>query len=172
MEPVRNFMHTAWAWPIAESLHFIGLSLLAGSIFLFDLRLLGVAPRIPIRALHRLVPWGLAGFAMTFVTGALFVAAEPDQYIYNPSFHWKMLFIGAAGANASLFYLTSYRTLTTPDAPPSVPRSARMIAAASLFLWLAAIIAGRLLTFYRPVPCEPGEAGLLAHCILDYYAEP
>jgi hypothetical protein len=31
------------------------------------------------------------------------------------------------------------------------------------------IVAGRLLTFYRPVPCEPGEAGRLAQCIPDYY---
>ena len=26
--PIRAFMHTAWGWPAAESVHFIGLSLL------------------------------------------------------------------------------------------------------------------------------------------------
>src|SRR5687767_7902133 len=83
---VREFMHTQWAWPLAESVHFIGLSLLVGTIFLFDLRLLGVAARIPLLALHKLVPWGLAGFASTFATGMLFLIAEPDQYVYNPSF--------------------------------------------------------------------------------------
>ena len=35
--PVADLMRTAWAWPIAESLHFLGLCLLVGSIGTFDL---------------------------------------------------------------------------------------------------------------------------------------
>ena len=61
VNPVNTFMHTAWGWPVAESVHFLGLSLLVGAIALFDLRLLGMAKRIPIAALHRLIPWGLTG---------------------------------------------------------------------------------------------------------------
>ena len=169
LPPVRDFMHTEWAWPLAESLHFIGLSLLVGTIFLFDLRLLGVAPGIPIRLLHRLVPWGLAGYACSISTGLLFLLTEPDQYIYNPAFHFKLLFMGAAGFNASLFYLTSYRKVTAAGAPSDAPRSAKIIAIASLCLWLSVIVAGRLLTFYRPIPCGSEEPGVLAECIPDYY---
>src|SRR5918994_7728166 len=44
---VSTMMKTAWGWPLAESVHFMGLCLLVGSIFLFDLRLLGIARRIP-----------------------------------------------------------------------------------------------------------------------------
>jgi len=167
--PVRNLMHTAWAWPVAESLHFIGLSLLVGTIFVFDLRLLGIGRRIPIAALHRLVPWGLAGYACTFATGMLFLLTEPDQYVYNPAFHFKVLFMVLAGVNASLFYLTSYRRAIAADAPVDAPRSAKVIAVASLVLWLSVIIAGRLLTFYRPAPCEAEGPGILAECIPDYY---
>ena len=166
---VRELMHTAWAWPAAESLHFIGLSLLVGTIFVFDLRLLGIGRRIPIGALHRLIPWGLAGYVMTFASGILFLLAEPDQYVYNPAFHFKVLFMLLAGVNASLFYLMPYRRTTAAGAPAYARRSARVIAAASIVLWLSVIIAGRLLTFYRPAPCEPGEAGVLAECIPNYY---
>jgi len=166
---VREFMHTAWGWPAAESLHFIGLSLLVGTIFVFDLRLLGIGRRIPIGALHRLIPWGLAGYMCTFVTGMLFLLSEPDQYVYNPAFHFKVLFMVMAGVNASLFYLAPYRRTTAAGAPADAPRSARIIAALSIALWLSVIIAGRLLTFYRPAPCEPGEAGVLAECIPNYY---
>jgi hypothetical protein len=166
---VREFMHTEWAWPLAESLHFIGLSLLAGTIFLFDLRLLGVANRIPLLALHKLIPWGLAGFGLNLTTGLLFLMSEPDQYVYNPSFHLKMVFMAAAGLNASLFYLIAYRDIAAAPQQLTAPRRARVIAAASLLLWVGVIIAGRLLTFYRPVPCEPGEAGALARCIPEYY---
>src|SRR5262245_38532338 len=104
VKPVAWVMHTPWGWPVAESLHFIGLSLLIGTIGLFDLRLLGVARRIPIAAMHRLIPWGLLGFGINAVTGLGFLLAEPDQYVYNPSFHFKVIFIAAAGVNALTFY--------------------------------------------------------------------
>ena len=38
---LADYMNGAWEWPIAESLHFIGLSLLIGTIGVFDLRLDG-----------------------------------------------------------------------------------------------------------------------------------
>jgi len=169
VKPVARMMHTAWGWPLAESLHFIGLSLLIGTIGLFDLRLLGVARGIPIAALHRLIPWGLLGFAINAVSGAAFLLAEPDQYVYNPSFHFKVLFIAAAGFNALAFYMTAYRGVTAPGAAPDAPRLAKIIAAVSLSLWIGVIVAGRLLTFYRPVPCQPPEPGFLATCIPGFH---
>ena len=166
---VAAMMKTAWGWPAAESVHFIGLCLLVGAIFLFDLRLLGVAQRVPIGALHRMIPWGLAGFGLTAASGLLFVLTEPDQYVYNPAFHIKLLFMAAAGLNASAFYLTSYRRLTRPGAPDQTPRLAKIIALASLCLWLGVIVAGRLLTFHRPWPCGPEGPGLVARCLPNYY---
>ena len=165
VKPVARMMHTAWGWPIAESLHFIGLSLLVGTIGLFDLRLLGLARGIPIAAMHRLIPWGLVGFGINAVSGLTFLLTEPDQYVYNPSFHFKMLFIAAAGLNALAFYLTCYRGVTADGAPADAPRTAKIIAAVSLSLWVSVIVAGRLLTFYRPVPCQPPEPGFLSTCI-------
>src|SRR5688500_12907767 len=88
MKLTAPIMYSRWGWPACESLHFIGLSMLVGMIGAFDLRLLGVGKRIPISALHRVVPWGIAGFALNAVTGAMFVLTEPDQYIYNVSFHF------------------------------------------------------------------------------------
>ena len=161
---IGEMMRTKWGWPIAESVHFIGLCLLAGAIFLFDLRLLGVGRRIPIGALHKLVPWGVLGFAFTAASGVLFLLTEPDQYFYNPAFHLKVLFMTTAGLNAAAFYLTSYRRTTAPGARLDAPRSAKFIAVASLSLWIGVIIAGRLLTFYRPGPCPPEGPGILALC--------
>ena len=166
--PVAHLMHTEWVWPIAESLHFIGLSLLFGTVGMFDLRLLGMGRRIPVAAMHRLIRWGLVGFALNMTTGLLFLIAEPDQYVYNPSFHLKMLFILLAGCNALTFYATVYRRAvedgqeaSSTDAPPA----AKVIAAASLALWIGVIIAGRLLTFYRPFPCEATDPGFISTCL-------
>lgn len=169
VKPVGVFMRTKWGWPAAESLHFIGLSLLVGTIFLFDMRLLGIAKRIPIRALHRLVPWTLLGYGLTVFSGVPFLMTEPDQYIYNPSFHFKMLFMVTAGFNATAFYLTSYRRTIVLGASAEAPRSAKVIAAISLLMWISVIVAGRLLTFYRPFPCGPEGPGFLAECIPGYF---
>jgi hypothetical protein len=162
--PVASLMRTAWAWPVAESLHFLGLSLLVGTVGAFDLRLLGVGRRIPIASMHRLIPWGIAGFAVNVSTGLLFVLTEPDQYIYNPSFHFKLLFLAIAGLNASAFYATSYRRVCGASPMFDAPLRARAIAAISLCAWIGVITCGRLLTFYRPAPCVGQQATLLLAC--------
>jgi hypothetical protein len=162
--PVAGLMRTAWAWPIAESLHFIGLSLLVGTIGAFDLRLLGVGRRIPIAAMHRFIPWGIAGFLVNLSTGLMFLLTDPDQYIYNPSFHFKVLFILIAGLNASAFYLTSYRRVFSGTPLYDAPRRAKLIAAISLCAWMGVITGGRLLTFYRPAPCAGPQQTLLLVC--------
>ena len=161
---VKDFMHTTWAWPVIESLHFLGLCLLIGGVGTFDLRLLGVAKRVPIAQVHRLIPWGIAGFVLNIATGTLFVMTEPDQYIYNSSFHTKLLFMTIAGVNASLFYVTSWRRVFRSDASLTAPAAARVIAAVSLCAWLVVISAGRLITFFRPGPCSLTEVGLLLTC--------
>lgn len=160
---VKDFMRTAWAWPTMESLHFLGLCLLIGCIGTFDLRLLGVAKRVPIAAVHRLVPFGILGFAINIATGVLFVMTEPDQYIYNSSFHFKLLFMTIAGINAGMFYVTSWRQVFTAAATLDAPRRAKIIAAISLSAWLGVIICGRLITFYRPGPCFVAP-GILLTC--------
>jgi hypothetical protein len=161
--PVATIMQSAWAWPIVESLHFIGLCLLIGAIGSFDLRLLGIARRVPIAAMHRFIPWGIAGFALNVATGLLFVLTEPDQYIYNPSFHLKVVFLIIAGVNASLFYVTSYREVFGAAPSLDAPRRAKAIALVSLCAWMTVIVCGRLITFYRPGPCD-GPRGVLLTC--------
>lgn len=162
---IAAFMRTKWGWPAAESVHFLGLSLLVGAIGAFDLRLLGVGRRIPIKALHKLVPWGLVGFAVTIITGVPFLMTEPNQYIYNPAFQLKLLFIVVAGVNALSFYAMDFRQVTAPGASPDAPRSAKVIAAVSLCMWISVIATGRLITFYRPADCPKEGPGFLAMCV-------
>ena len=66
---------TPWTWIAAETLHFVGLSLLVGVILLIDLRVLGFMPQVSFAALDRLLPWAMLGFALNVFTGMLFFAA-------------------------------------------------------------------------------------------------
>jgi hypothetical protein len=144
------FMNTQWGWPAIESLHFIGLTLLLGTVGLFDLRLLGFAPRIVVRDLHALVPIGVAGFALNVVTGFMFLVSDPGQYVYNPAFQLKVLAMLIAGLNLIVFYGFFARQVRSLPDGLSVPAAAKMIALVSLSSWCAVIAGGRLITFYRP----------------------
>lgn len=147
---IHVLMSSAWGWPAAESAHFIGLSVLVGTIGMFDLRMLGLARGVPMIALHRLIPWGVAGYALNVATGLLFLVTAPDQYLYNPAFQIKLALMAIAGLNVLIFYrfVFAHVRLTDPAADP--PRSARIAAAVSLACWVGVITGGRLITYYRP----------------------
>jgi hypothetical protein len=161
---VSPFMHAPYGWATCETLHFIGLSLLIGMIGTFDLRLLGVARRVPIAALHKLIPWGIAGYVINVTTGVMFLITEPEQYIFNPSFHFKLLFMALAGVNVAAFYLTLFGTVRALGPGADAPRAAKIVAGVSLTSWTAVIVCGRMLAFTRPFNCGPAGAGFLATC--------
>jgi hypothetical protein len=141
------FMNTAWAWPFAESLHFIGLSLLLGSVGIVDARLLGFAKSISLQDLHRITRWGIAGFALNVLTGFAFFVSAPDQYLYNPAFQLKALCMLIAFANVLVFYGFVWKRASRMN---DVPIVAKISAAISLSAWIGVIAFGRLITFYRP----------------------
>ena len=147
---IHALMNTAWAWPITESVHFVGLSLLIGTVGLFDLRMLGFVKSISLSGLHKLVPLGVLGYLTNVLTGSMFFVSDTSQYLYNPAFQLKVLCMLIAGVNMTVFYATTARAVKAiPDAADA-PLSAKVIACISLGSWIGVISFGRLITFYRP----------------------
>src|SRR5438874_6086474 len=129
-----------WLWPTCETLHYLGLSLLLGTVGLFDLRVLGLARGIPFHTIHRLIPWGIGAYVLNVLTGILFFFGHPDQYFYNNAFRLKALFMAAAGINILAFYATT----AFPEMKalgPGANASARikLIAGTSLAMWVAVL---------------------------------
>ena len=139
-----------WVWPISETVHFCGLTLLAGTVGLFDLRVLGLAKGIAPSALHATLPYGLAGFGASVVTGIMFISGTPDQYFYNNAFKLKVVFLVLMGANAAFFYWREFAGIRALGPYDDAPRSAKLVAAASLFFLVAVMLCGRMITFFRP----------------------
>ena len=125
-----------WAWPIMESLHFMGMSLLIGTIGMFDLRLMGFARRVPLPALHRLIPLGITGFLLNALTGICFICATPDQYIFNLAFRVKASLIVVAGLNVLFFYSRVFRRLEALADHEARPLGARLAGVVSLGAWV------------------------------------
>jgi hypothetical protein len=137
-----------WIWPLCETLHFMGLALLVGIVGVFDLRILGMAKGLPVGPIQRLMPWAILGFAINLITGFLFFAGDPFQYIHNIAFAMKLLFIALAGVNVIVFYVTGlYRHVDGIGAGHDAPIAAKVVAAASLFLWIGVMYWGRMLPF-------------------------
>jgi len=147
---IYEFMNSPWGWPTAESIHFLGLCMLIGTIGVFDLRMLGFGQNISYKDLHKLVKFGVGGYLLNVTTGVMFLTAAPDQYIYNPAFQTKMLFMLIAGINMLWFYATTSSQVKATEAALAVSNRAKIIALVSLVCWSVIIICGRLITYFRP----------------------
>jgi hypothetical protein len=130
--------------------HTFGLALLVGANSLVDLRLLGFFAKIPLAPLKRFFRIMWIGFGINATTGVLLLIAYPTKALTNPVFYTKLTMIGFA-----IWIVTKLQkevfagtTLTEKD---MMARGATL-AKWSLFLWLGAISAGRLLAYtYRYV---------------------
>ena len=141
----RFILGVPWMWPVCETLHFIGLSLLMGVVLLVDLRMLGVMRNVSFATLHRLLPWGILGFAVNVMTGMMFFVAAPEQYTQNGAFHWKIAFVLIAGANA--LYFTMFDETWTLGPGDNPPFMAKFAAVSAFFLWAAIMYCGSMLPF-------------------------
>jgi len=142
---------SSWVLPVCESLHFIGMAMLVGIVGVFDLRLLGMAKRLPVAPLQRLMPFALLGFVLSLGSGLVFITANPRQYLapLSLSFVAKMFFILLACLNVLFFYATGLkRAVDGVDAGQDAPLGAKVSAGMSLFLWVAVMYWGRVLQFF------------------------
>jgi hypothetical protein len=138
---------STWLWPVCEILHFFGLSLLIGIAGFFDLRLLGFMKRVPISAAWTLMPWAKAGFALAALTGVAFFVGAPEQYIHNPAFYLKLLFLIVANLNAVYFEVIYRKQVEARQLDPGGLFGIKVIAVVSIVSWLFVIYWGRMLPF-------------------------
>jgi uncharacterized membrane protein len=134
-----------WVWPAAESLHFIGLSLLMGTVLLIDLRMLGFMTMVSVSALDRLIPWGVLGFGLNLVTGMLFFVAAPEQYTQNVAFFWKVGLMIVACFNG--LYFTAYDRAWALAPGAAAPALSKFMAVTALLLWGGVMYYGSMLPF-------------------------
>ncbi|HEY6257325.1 MAG TPA: hypothetical protein VIY51_16200 [Xanthobacteraceae bacterium] len=140
-----------WLWPLLQSLHYLGASLVLGTVGLFDLRVLGIAKGIAPGTIHRLIPWGIGGYLSNMLLGVVFFFGHPDQYFYNDAFRLKMTLMMVAGINVAVFYGTG-AFAEVSKLPPGADASLRVkvITGISLGVWVGVLICGRMITFFRP----------------------
>jgi hypothetical protein len=154
---IRN---TIVAFPLIESAHVIGTTLVFGTILIIDLRLLGLAwTRRPFSLIaDDVLRWTWIAFAIAAATGTLMFITNAAAYYNNWYFRAKMLLLVLAGVNMVFFEITDRRSVITWDRQASAPTAGRIVAAASLAIWIGVIFLGRWIAFApaAAVP-PPGE---------------
>jgi len=151
-------------FPLIESLHVIGLTMVFGTIAILDLRLLGIASaeRPFSRVASDVLKWTWVAFALTVVTGALMFVTNAAVYYHNFYFRSKMALLALSGLNMFLFDRTARRSIRDWDRQAAAPFAGRAIATASLLLWIGIIFAGRWIGFTttRATPASTPEINL------------
>jgi hypothetical protein len=138
-----------WLYPIVEIIHIVGFVVLVGSAFMFDLRLLGLSPTLPVSRMARhLLPWARASLLLVVPTGTLMFVAHAGEFASNPAFQLKLALIAAAFLNAGVFHRFPFRSVNGWDVTAAAPAAARAAAVLSLLLWTGVLACGRLLAYF------------------------
>ena len=140
----------AWAggeaYPFANLIHILGLVMLVGGIGIVDLRLAGLFRRIPAEPLSSaLTPLAIAGLLLMIPSGATMFAADASALVNSSTFRTKLILIALALANALAFRFLWQGRIEQWDVDP--PIWGRLMAAASILLWLSVAALGRWIAY-------------------------
>jgi hypothetical protein len=137
----------AWSWPTLESLHFLALCTLMGSLLVMDLRLIGLHRIIPLQAVHSLMPLAIVSFAINLITGLGFLFGDPYTYAANYAFWVKMSLILLAGINFVVYFTAVEPKIIKLGPNEPTPGIAKVVGVLSLAFWFGVLAYGRLLPY-------------------------
>ena len=132
------------AYPTFLTLHTVGMAIVVGTCAMMALRVLGVAPDMPLNAfryVHRLV-WG--GFLVNAATGMALFAMDAEHKATQTVFYVKLVLIALA---LVCYAQIRRRVFVHPPNGARIGGPVKALALLSLALWTGATIAGRLMAY-------------------------
>ena len=137
---------TLWAYPLFETLHTIGMAMLLGALGLINLRILGYKPDLPIAGTLKLLPLAWLGFTINIFFGLALFVSDAVYFWGSITFRIKLGLILLAAINVFALSQTVFRQARAGEAP-MITGLTRFVAGSSLFFWVCAILAGRLIAY-------------------------
>ena len=127
------------------SVHAIGMGVLVGASLLIDLRILGVAPDLPLAPFKKLYRFIWVGFWIQVVSGILLLIAYPTKSLTNLDFYLKLTLIGLGVAFMQIIKKRVFSDSIASET--AMMANGRVFAIWSLIFWVGAVTAGRLLAY-------------------------
>jgi hypothetical protein len=153
---IRNSLYL---FPLIESAHVVGLTMVFGTILIIDLRLLGLAStqRSFTAIAADVFKWTWLAFVVTVMTGALMFVTNASTYYNSAYFRAKMALLVLSGVNMLAFELTARRSVHIWDREVA-PAAGRAVAVLSLAIWIGVIFLGRWVGFTTSsLPAPAGD---------------
>jgi hypothetical protein len=152
-----------WGYPNVLCVHAVGMGMVVGVSLMYCARVLGFARAFPLEGFHKLFALAWVGFVLNAVSGVLLFIGEPRRLADTPAFWIKMILIVFAGLALWALAKTmealeddGIHDFPAPDGTltvdAAIPAGAKTAAVFSIFFWLAAITAGRIIGYTIPPP--------------------
>jgi hypothetical protein len=141
---------TKWIVPTVQTVHILAVAVVAGSVLMVNLRLIGVfGADQPLKAVSsRFLPFVWWPLLILLATGAIMIIGEPPRSLKSPAFQLKMALLLAALLVTGLFQLLLKRDPAFADAGGGRRRAATTMAVLSMLLWTGIVFAGRWIAYY------------------------
>jgi len=141
--------HSAWQFPVIESIHSLALSAMLWPTAILDMRLLGLVMkrRTVSDVAAQFLPWAWTGFTVMVLTGSLLFASEAVKCYKSPFFRVKLGLLALAGLNALIFHKTVFRRIDSWDNDARTPWRAKLAGVSSLVVWIGVVAMGRALAY-------------------------
>ena len=136
---------SVFAFPTFLAVHAIGMAFVAGMNAAINLRILGVAPGVPLTEMKRFLPLIWVGVWLSAASGLILLIAYPTKALTNPFFWAKLIFVALGIVQLRVIGTGVLRNANLDTHP--VPRRGRLLAAASTACWVGAIVTGRFLAY-------------------------
>src|SRR5262249_33468183 len=142
-----------WAYPTILFMHTVGLGFLVGLNVAIDLRILGVAPQLPLAPFERFYRIMWTAFWINTLSGSALLIADATTKLTNGVFYIKMTCILFAVISMVLIRRRAFRA-AAPGRATAMPL--RALAVASLPVFAGALTGGRLMAYFGPGSGAPG----------------
>ena len=140
-----------WIIPAVQTIHILAVAAVVTSALMINLRLLGIRRNDqPVASVaRRFLPFIWWPLPVLLATGAVLIVAEPARALENPVFLLKMgLLLAAAGVTLAC-QLPIRRNATFWELSCGRRRAAKLLALASIPLWIAIVCAGRWIAYVQ-----------------------
>jgi hypothetical protein len=142
-DPATNPLNNnEWSFPLLEIIHIVGFAIAISTIFMVDLRLIGIGMKrqLSSQLAKDLAPWTLGGLGAVLMSGPLIFSSDPNLYLNNVSFQFKI----AALLVAILYQYTVHRKVALSDPSPTV---GALVGILSVALWVSVVASGLFIAF-------------------------
>lgn len=131
------------------ALHSLSMALIIGVNVALDLRILGVAPGVPLSRMRAFFPLMWAGVALVVISGCFLLLAYPAKALTNVVFYVKLSCVIAALVLSR--YFVKHLLVDSVLDNRVLPTKIKILATMSLLLWTGAIFGGRFLAYTHSV---------------------